>query len=78
MTRDLVSHIERGLIGSTLVYEAWNYARCQEIHAICHGLSSADADALLHASGYADISLDKLSDASDDAVQEARDALYGE
>ncbi len=42
------------------------------------GFHRQNADALLHASGYADVSLDELSDASDEAVQEAWDALYGE
>ena len=78
MTRDLVAHVEKGITWNAQVYEAWSYGRCDEIHRICRGLSPSDADALLHASGYADVSLDELSDASDEAVQEAWAALYGE
>lgn len=78
MTRDLVAHVEKGITWNAQVYEAWNYGRCQEIHKICRGLAPSDADSLLHASGYADVSLDELSDASDEAVQEAWAALYGE
>ena len=75
---DVAGVRREGGIWNAQVYEAWNYGRCEEIHRICRGLSPSDADALLHASGYADASLDELSDASDEAVQEAWDALYGE
>lgn len=78
MTRDLVSHVEKGITCNAQVYKAWNYGRCEEIHKICRGLSPTDADALLHASGYAGVSLDQLRDALDDAIQEARDAMYRE
>lgn len=77
MTVDLVKHIEEGLTWNTQIYEAWNYGRCEEIHKICRGLSPTDADALLHASGYADVNLNEVSNASDKAVQEAWDEMYG-
>lgn len=54
MTRDLVAHAEKGITWNTQVYEAWNYGRGRETHKTCRALSSPDADALLHASGYAE------------------------
>ncbi|EOD5601377.1 hypothetical protein AO946_26430 [Pseudomonas aeruginosa] len=77
LAQDLAAEVVKSVRPSQ-IFEQWNYECACAVHFAAQGLSSFDAAALLVASGYQDESLDELSSASDEAVQEAWHALYGE
>ncbi|MNN69578.1 hypothetical protein D3C81_1853730 [compost metagenome] len=78
MTQDLVELVSKSITWNAQIFEAWNYGFASDIHSICAKLSQPDAEILLHASGFANVSLADLYSASEEAVHDALQELYGE
>lgn len=77
-TSDLVQAANDAPIWNGQVEACFELGCAQHIHEMCITLSQPDAEILLHASGFAGVTLEELQMAADAALREARLELYGE
>lgn len=59
------------------VFEQWEVWRWEAVMRASRKMNTLDAKALMLASGFADADVDAMYAAADEAVTEARNALYG-
>lgn len=74
--KDLAAQIVRG-VQNNLIFESWNYECASAIDSAAWGLTPFDGEALRIASGYHNENLGELYEAAQEAISEARMALYG-
>lgn len=77
LAQDLAAEVVQGVRYSQ-VFEQWNYDCACKVHNLARSMPPLDGAVFLAASGYLDVSMDELADASAEAIDEARLALYGE
>ncbi len=74
---DLVREVETS-VPPSMIYEQWEFRFATALHAKAARLGGVRGEALLCCAGYDDVSLDSIAADAADAVEEARQALYGD
>lgn len=73
---DLLRQIEESVPHSQ-IFEQFQASVYDEVQHICRGLPALDSKALIMVAGFESVTEDEIRQCSEEAVREARDAIYG-